>query len=146
MVGLGGHLKTDARSARVRRGRMPLKAWCVAAKVVIGAMAAAAVVQPIKIGVLLAMTGQIQWNGKQIEPAIKTYVNEKGDTVAGRKIEFILRDDRGAPDNANRFAQELLAQERVSVLTGFGNTPAALSAAAFAAKAKVPQVIMVAAT
>lgn len=126
--------------------RKHLKAWSIAVLASLGMVAAAHAADPIKIGVIIPMTGPFQSNGKQIEAAIKAYTKEKGDAVAGRKIEFILRDDRGAPDNANRFAQELLAQDRVSILTGFGNTPAALSAAAFAAKAKVPQVIMVAAT
>lgn len=126
--------------------RKHLKAWSIAVLASLGMVAAAHAADPIKIGVIIPMTGPFQSNGKQIEAAIKAYTKEKGDTVAGRKIEFILRDDRGAPDIANRFAQELLAQDRVSILTGFGNTPAALSAAAFAAKAKVPQVIMVAAT
>lgn len=123
-----------------------LNTWSIAAMAALGTVAAAHAADPIKIGVIIPMTGAFQSNGKQIEAAIKAYTKAKGDTVAGRKIEFILRDDRGAPDNANRFAQELIAQDRVSILTGFGNTPAALSAAAFAAKAKVPQVIMVAAT
>lgn len=123
-----------------------LTAWSMAATAALGMVAAAHAADPIKVGVIIPMTGAFQSNGKQIEAAIKAYTKEKGDTVAGRKIEFILRDDRGAPENANRFAQELIAQDRVSILTGFGNTPAALSAAAFAAKAKVPQVIMVAAT
>lgn len=126
--------------------RKHLKAWSIAVLASLGMVAAAHAADPIKIGVIIPMTGPFQSNGKQIEAAIKAYTKEKGDAVAGRKIEFILRDDRGAPDIANRFAQELLAQDRVSILTGFGNTPAALSAAAFAAKAKVPQVIMVAAT
>lgn len=123
-----------------------LTALSIAATAALGVVAAAHAADPIKVGVIIPMTGAFQSNGKQIEAAIKAYTKEKGDTVAGRKIEFILRDDRGAPENANRFAQELIAQDRVSILTGFGNTPAALSAAAFAAKAKVPQVIMVAAT
>lgn len=126
--------------------RKQLKTWSIAAMAALGMAAAAHAADPIKVGVIIPMTGPFQSNGKQIEAAIKAFTKAKGDTVAGRKVEFILRDDRGAPDNANRFAQELLAQDRVSILTGFGNTPAALSAAAFAAKAKVPQVIMVAAT
>ena len=125
-------------------------AWCVAVVIALGTalgMATATrAAEPIRIGVIIPMTGPFQSTGRQIEAAIKAYTQEKGDTVAGRKIEFIIRDDRGAPENANRFAQELVAQDRVSILTGFGTTPAALAAAQFASKAKVPQVIMVAAT
>lgn len=102
--------------------------------------------ETIKVGVVAPMTGPFASNGKQIEAAIKAYVKEKGDTVAGRKIEFIVKDDRGSPESAKRFAQELVTQDRVSVLTGFGNTPAAMSVATFATQAKVPVVVMVAAT
>ncbi len=126
--------------------RKQSKVLGIAAAMALGLAGAAQAADPVKIGVIIPLTGPFQSNGKQIEAAIKTFTKEKGDTVAGRKIEFVVRDDRGAPDAANRFAQELIAQDRVSILTGFGNTPAALSAAAFAAKAKVPQVIMVAAT
>lgn len=121
--------------------------WCVAAAMVISGMATAAhAAEPIKIGVVIPMTGTFQSNGKQIEAAIHAFTKAKGDTVAGRKIEFVLRDDRGAPDNAKRLAQELIAQDGVSILTGFGTTPAALAAASLATQAKVPEVIMVAAT
>jgi branched-chain amino acid transport system substrate-binding protein len=120
---------------------------CIAAAIAtVSIFTAARAADPIKIGVIIPMTGTFQSNGKQIEAAINAYTKAKGDTVAGRKIEFIFRDDRGAPDNAKRFAQELVAQDRVSILTGFGTTPAALAAAPLATQAKVPQVIMVAAT
>lgn len=102
--------------------------------------------EPIKIGVIVPLTGPFQSTGRQIEAAIKAYTQQNGDVAAGRKIEFVVRDDRGVPDNAQRLAQELVTQDRVSILTGFGTTPAALAAAPFAARAKIPQVIMVAAT
>ena len=126
------------------------KRWsgrCIAATIAtLGLVAAAHAADPIKIGVIIPMTGTFQSNGSQIEAAIKAYTKAKGDTVAGRRIEFVLRDDRGAPDNAKRLAQELITQDRVSILTGFGTTPAALATAPLATQAKVPQVIMVAAT
>lgn len=127
--------------------RKQLTGRCTAAALAtLGMITAVHAADPIRIGVVIPMTGTFQSNGKQIEAAINAYTKAKGDTVAGRKIEFILRDDRGAPDNAKRLAQELIAQDRVSILTGFGTTPAALAAAPLATQAKVPQVIMVAAT
>lgn len=100
----------------------------------------------VKVGVIVPMTGGFASNGRQIEAAIKTFVKEKGDTVAGKKIEFIVRDDGSTADNALRLAQELVTKDKAAVLTGFGNTPTALSVAQFSARAKVPQVVMVAAT
>jgi branched-chain amino acid transport system substrate-binding protein len=66
--------------------------------------------------------------------------------VAGRKIELIVKDDTGTPDVTRRLAQELLANDKVSVLAGFGLTPLAFAAAPVATQAKAPMIVMAAAT
>ncbi|MDB5521908.1 MAG: Extracellular ligand-binding receptor, partial [Tardiphaga sp.] len=100
----------------------------------------------VKIGLILPMTGGQASTGKQIDNAIKLYMQQNGDTVAGKKIEMILRDDGAVPDNTKRAAQELIVNEKVSVIAGFGVTPAALAAAPLATQAKVAQVVMAAGT
>ena len=101
---------------------------------------------PFKIGLIIPMTGPSQSTGKQIDAAVKTFVKENGDLVAGRKIEVILRDDAGVPDNTRRIAQELVVKEHIDALAGFGLTPLALATAPVATQAKIPMVVMVAAT
>ncbi|HEV2563450.1 MAG TPA: ABC transporter substrate-binding protein, partial [Microvirga sp.] len=76
----------------------------------------------------------------------KLYMQQKGDTVAGKKIQLIVKDDTGTADVTKRLAQELIVQEKVSVLAGFGLTPLALATAPLATQAKVPEVVMAAAT
>ena len=72
---------------------------------------------------------------------------KNGDTVAGRKVELIVKDDTGlAPETTKRIAQEMVVQDKVSVLAGFGLTPLALAAAPVATEAKVPMIVMAAAT
>ncbi len=100
----------------------------------------------VKVGVVIPMTGGFQSNGRQINAALKTYVATHGDTAGGKKVEFIVKDDASSPDNALRISQELVTNDKVSILTGFGNTPTALSVAQLSKRAKIPQVIMVAAT
>jgi branched-chain amino acid transport system substrate-binding protein len=73
-------------------------------------------------------------------------MQEHGDTVAGRKIQVILRDDAGTADTTRRLAQELVVNEKVDVLAGFGLTPLALATAPIATRGKVPAVVMAAAT
>ena len=102
--------------------------------------------EPFKIGLILPMTGPSQSTGKQIDAAVKLYMQQNGTTVAGRKIEVILRDDAGVADTTRRVAQELVVKEHVNVLAGFGLTPLALSVAPLATQAKVPMVVMAAAT
>jgi branched-chain amino acid transport system substrate-binding protein len=99
-----------------------------------------------KIGLILPMTGQSASTGKQIEAAARLFMAQNGDKVAGRKIELIVKDDGGVPDATKRMAQELVVNEKVGVLSGFGLTPLALATAPIATQSKTPMVVMAAAT
>jgi branched-chain amino acid transport system substrate-binding protein len=122
-------------------------------RLVLGAAVAAAFVSgparaedPVKIGLILPMTGGQASTGKQIDNAVKLYMQQHGDTVAGRKIEVILKDDAAVPDKTKTAAQELIVNDKVNFIAGFGVTPAALAAAPLATQAKVPEVVMAAGT
>jgi branched-chain amino acid transport system substrate-binding protein len=99
----------------------------------------------LKIGIVVPMTGTSAAVGREISDATKLYVAQHGDTVAGKKIELIVRDDQSVPDNAKRLAQELIVNDKVSFL-GAGLTPSAMSMAPIATEAKVPTVVMVSGT
>ncbi|MBG9387362.1 ABC transporter substrate-binding protein [Caenimonas aquaedulcis] len=101
---------------------------------------------PFKIGLILPMTGQQATTGRQIEAAARLYMAQNGDTVNGRKIELILKDDTSLPDTTRRLAQELVVNDKVDVLAGFGITPSALATAPIATQSKTPEVVMAAAT
>ncbi len=100
----------------------------------------------VKIGLIVPMTGGQASTGRQIDNAIKLYMQQNGATVAGKKIEVILKDDAALPDNTKRLAQELIVNDKVNIIAGFGVTPAALAAAPLATQAKVPEVVMAAGT
>ena len=59
---------------------------------------------------------------------------------------MIIRDDGGIADVSKRLAQELVVNEQVAVLAGFGLTPLALASAPVATQSKTPMVVMAAAT
>jgi branched-chain amino acid transport system substrate-binding protein len=101
---------------------------------------------PFKIGFILPMTGQQASTGKQIDAAVKLWQAQNGSTVAGRKVEVILKDDGGVPDATRRIAQELVVNDKVDVLAGFGITPSALATAPIATQSKTPMVVTAAAT
>jgi branched-chain amino acid transport system substrate-binding protein len=119
-----------------------------AAAAIMGAIAVppARADEPVKIGLILPMTGGQASTGKQIDNAIKLYMQQHGDTVAGRKIEIILKDDAALPDKAKTAAQELIVNDKVNIIAGFGVTPSALAAAPLATQAKIPEVVMAAGT
>ncbi|MBU3653918.1 MAG: ABC transporter substrate-binding protein [Limnohabitans sp.] len=99
-----------------------------------------------KIGLILPMTGPFASTGKQIEAAARLYMAQNGTSVAGKKVELIVKDDTAAPDVTKRLAQELVVNDKVQVLAGFGLTPLALSTAPIATQSKTPLVVMAAAT
>src|SRR5258707_4365342 len=102
---------------------------------------------PLKVGLILPLTGPFASTGKQIEAAARLYIARNGDTVAGRKVELIVKDDTGlAPETTKRIAQELIVQNGVNILAGFGLTPLALATAPVATEAKIPMIVMAAAT
>jgi branched-chain amino acid transport system substrate-binding protein len=72
-------------------------------------------------------------------------MQQNGDTVAGKKVELIVKDDGGNPDNTKRLAQELIVNDKVAVLSGFALTPGALAVAPLATEAKVLEISMLAA-
>jgi branched-chain amino acid transport system substrate-binding protein len=107
---------------------------------------AASAQETIKIGLILPMTGPFASTGRQIEAAAKLYMQQKGDMVAGKKVQLIVKDDTGTADVTKRLAQELIVNDKIAVMAGFGLTPLALAPAPLATQAKVPAVVMAAAT
>jgi branched-chain amino acid transport system substrate-binding protein len=126
--------------------RKPLIGLLGTAALLIGTASAGAQ-DTIKIGMINVYSGQFADAGIQMDNGAKTYMQQFGDTVAGKKIEIIRKDVGGvAPDVAKRLAQELIVRDKVDILAGFLLTPNALAASDVSAEAKKFMVIMNAAT
>ncbi len=103
--------------------------------------------ETVKIGLIMCYSGQFADTATQMDNAIKLYMKQNGDTVAGKKIEFIRKDTGGiAPDVAKRLSQEAIVRDHADILGGFILTPNALAAADVSAEAKKFMVVMNAAT
>jgi branched-chain amino acid transport system substrate-binding protein len=98
--------------------------------------------ETIRIGFSAPVTGPFAVYGKQMQSALKLFIERNGSSVAGKKIEVIVRDDAGVPDQAKRVAQELVVNEKVAILAGYNPTPTALAVAPLATEAKIPLVVM----
>lgn len=144
----------DARVRLIRKGSMvvqtrrtfleSLAAACVLTPVAKAARAQA--LETIKIGFSAPLSGPFAINGKQMLAALKLFTAENGTALAGKKVELIVRDDAGVPDQAKRIAQELVVNDKVAILAGYNLTPLALAVAPISAEAKIPQIVMAAAT
>jgi branched-chain amino acid transport system substrate-binding protein len=96
----------------------------------------------LKMGVSLPLTGAgFNAVGRQLASAIKLYVAQHGDAVAGRKLEIIVRDDGGVADNARRIVQEMIVNEKVGLI-GIGITPTSLAIAPLVNEAKIPTLVL----
>lgn len=111
------------------------------------ALAGTAAADPLKVGLVLPLSGPFAAYGKQIENGVRLYLKQNGDSFSGRKVELFLKDDTGvAPELSKRSAQELVVKDKVDILAGFGLTPSAFAVAPIATEAKKPMVVMNAAT
>ena len=102
--------------------------------------------EALKIGVILPMTGPSASTGRQIDGAIKLWMSQTGGKIGSRKVEVLIKDDGGVADTTRRLAQELVVNDRVVALGGFGLTPLALATAPIATQSKTPMVVMAAGT
>lgn len=126
----------------MHRRMLILAAGAAALMAVSGAQAQ----ETVKVGLILPLTGPFTAIGRQVEMGARLYLQQKGNTVAGKTIELIVKDDGSVADTTKRTAQDLIVNEKVNVLAGFGLTPLALATAPLATQAKVPQVVMAAGT
>src|SRR6202453_5349248 len=100
----------------------------------------------VTVGMILPMTGQQASTGEQERAGAELYIQQHGDTVAGKKIVLEVKDDTGAADVTKRLAEELVGNDHAKILMGFGVTPLALAAAPVATAAKVPEIVSAAGT
>ncbi|MCC6776358.1 MAG: ABC transporter substrate-binding protein [Hyphomicrobiales bacterium] len=123
-----------------------MKAWHVSIAALAALTTTALAQEPFKIGLVAPLTGPFTSTGKQVVAGAQLYLQQNGPTVAGRRIELIVKDDGAVADQTRRLVQELIVNDKVNAVAGFGLTPLALAAAPLATQAKVPMIVMAAAT
>ncbi len=101
---------------------------------------------PLKIGWFGFYSGAAAAGGQETDAAIKVYMQQHGDVVAGRKIEILKRDTQGQADIVRKEAAELVSRDKVELMAGITLTPEAFAAATVSTPAKVPVLIVNAAT
>jgi branched-chain amino acid transport system substrate-binding protein len=115
----------------------------IAATTASGLLAHTAVAEtPLKIGISMPLTGAgFNAVGRQLQAALKLYMQQHGDTVAGRQIQITIRDDGGVADNARRLIQEMIIDQKIDIL-GIGITPTALAIAPLVTESKKATLVM----
>jgi len=101
--------------------------------------------EAIKVGLVLPLTGTLAPVGKQVQAAAQLYMQQHGASVAGKKLDLIVKDDASVADNSKRLAQELIVNEKVAVV-GSALTPSAMAIGPLSTQAKTANVVMVSGT
>ena len=73
----------------------------IAVALTAGLVSTGAFAQDVKIGLVLPLTGGLAPVGKQVQWGVNLYTKRNGLTVAGKKIEVIIKDDAGVPDKTD---------------------------------------------
>ncbi len=73
---------------------------------------------PFKLGLLTVKTGPLAQGGIQMEQGVLTWLKEKNNTMAGRKVEFFSADTGGNPAGTKTKVQELVERDKVDVILG----------------------------
>ncbi len=104
-------------------------------------------VRPLRIGVIGSWSGPYAGGGRQFDAGMAVWLADHKQQIAGRPVELLRRDVPGsAPEQARRQAQDLIESERVDLLTGLDFSSNAYAVGAVATQARVPTVIMNAAS
>lgn len=112
-----------------------------------GSVATAQAAEPLRIGMIATYSGPYADYGRQFDAGIALYLKEHGGKIAGRPVEIVRKDTGGpAPDAAKRMAQELIVRDKVSFISGLDFSPNAYAVGAIATQAKVPAIVMNAAS
>src|SRR5215469_11623996 len=99
--------------------------WILVAGVLaVAAVSISSSEKPLKIGLIMTYSGPYASYGHQADLGVETYIKAFGDTIGGRKIEIIRKDDTGvAPDVSKRVTEELVIQDKVDAILGGNWSP-----------------------
>jgi branched-chain amino acid transport system substrate-binding protein len=136
-----------ATAASHQNPKLPLRRWraaAIASAAVLMLAASGVVVRaadPIKIGILLSLTGNFAENGQQTLTGLKMYFDKVGNKAGGRPLQLIVEDTQSKPDTAVTKARKLVQSDNVSVITGIVSSGEALAVNAYSRDSKTPLVL-----
>jgi len=97
--------------------------------------------EPIKIGLVAALSGQSALSGAAISKGLAIaidQINAAGGLLNGRKLELVRRDDESNPAKGVVAARELIFKEKVAVIFGGLDTPVSMAIVPLVNQEKIP--------
>src|SRR6201984_3855563 len=97
--------------------------------------------EPIKVGLVAALSGPSAKSGEGITRGLTIAIDEinaQGGVLGGRMLELAGRDDESNPGKGQPAARELIDKEGVAILFGGIDSPVSLAIVPLVNSAKVP--------
>ena len=73
---------------------------------------------PIKMGMVVSLTGGLAPNGKDMVNGMQLFLDEQGGKIAGRQVQLVIEDDEGKPASGLTKARALVESQGVHLLIG----------------------------
>lgn len=96
--------------------------------------------EPVKIGVILPLTGPAAAIGQENLRGIQLAFDDVNNTVGGTPVQLVIADDQNTPNVGLTEARRLVDNEKVAAVIGTLNSAVALAIHSFTSRAKVPYV------
>jgi branched-chain amino acid transport system substrate-binding protein len=116
--------------------------WCLVASALLGSLTASVwPAEPIKVGLVAALSGQSAKSGEGITRGLTIAIDEinaRGGILGGRQLTLIRRDDESNPSKGQIAARELIFKEGIAALFGGIDSPVSLAIVPLANKEKIP--------
>ena len=113
----------------------------IAAAGAAGVSGRARAAEPIKVGLVAALSGPSAKSGEGITRGLQTAIDEvnaAGGLLGGRMIELVRRDDESNPGKGQAAARELIDREGAVALFGGIDSPVSLAIVPLANQQRVP--------
>ncbi|MFL5290934.1 MAG: ABC transporter substrate-binding protein, partial [Myxococcales bacterium] len=95
---------------------------------------------PINIGLLVPETGPLAANGKDMVNALKLFLEQRQNKLAGRPVTLIIEDDAGVPATGLTKARSLIDGNRIHVLLGPLSAAVGYAIAPYVTEKKFPTI------
>jgi branched-chain amino acid transport system substrate-binding protein len=105
----------------------------------------AAAQSTVKIGMVMPLTGTLAAAGQQVVAGARLYMAQHGNTVAGKQVELIVKDDGSSAEVGKRLLQQAIVNDKVNLIAG-GTTADLFASASIITESRTPTVIMLSST
>jgi branched-chain amino acid transport system substrate-binding protein len=97
---------------------------------------------PIKVGIYGDLSGQTSSFGQSTKNGVLMAIDEinAAGGIGGRKVEYVIEDDQGQPQQASTVVTKLINQNKVHAILGEVASSNSLAAAPRAQEAKIPMI------